>query len=75
MLPPFPMYTAFPCSQYYGGAAPPASFGRRRAYPPITLWLRSIPTEQSQMVPTFTAIPVDELGTRLYPCGIAMTTP
>lgn len=27
------------------------------------------------MVPAFTAIPFDGLGTRLYPCDIAMVTP
>ena len=33
-LPPFPMWPAFPASEYYGGSAPPTPFGRQRAYPP-----------------------------------------
>jgi len=37
-LSPFPVYVAFPRSQYYGDAAPPAPFGWHRTYPGFSAW-------------------------------------
>jgi hypothetical protein len=35
-LPSFPMWPAFPSSEYYDGSAPSAPISRHRTYPPIT---------------------------------------
>ena len=34
-LPPFPMWPAFPSSEYYDGSAPSAPVSRHRTYPPV----------------------------------------
>src|SRR6266487_872723 len=56
-LPPFPMHAAFPRSEYYGGSAPPSwrEGGRGTHADGSHVHCR----------------PVDGLGTRLYPCGLA----
>jgi hypothetical protein len=74
MLPPFPMCRALPGSEYYGGSAPHAAFGRPRAYPCPAAWLaadQGADTHGSHVH----CHPVDGLGTRLCPCGIATATP
>ena len=47
-LSPFPMWSAFPTSEYYGDSAPSTPFGRQRAYPH--------PGTGLSMVPTFTVV-------------------
>src|SRR5260370_17561442 len=37
-LPPFPMYAAFPRSEYYGGSAPPAPSAGAAPIPPRPSW-------------------------------------
>ena len=49
-LPPFPMWPAFPASEYYGGSAPSRPIGRQRAHPPAR-WRR-----RHRKVPVFTVI-------------------
>ena len=68
------MWPALPAPEYYGGSAPPAPFGWHRAYPPPPPWLgggSGTDTDGSHVH----CCPVDGLGTRLCPCGIAMATP
>jgi hypothetical protein len=73
-LPPFPMCAAFPHSEYYSGSAPPAPFGWRRTYPHRFPW----PGKGSGTATDGSRVhchPVNGLGIRLYPCGIAVATP
>ena len=73
-LPPFPMYAAFPRPEYYGGSAPPAPFDWRRTYPHRFPW----PGKGCGTAADGSRVhchPVNGLGTRLYPCGIAVATP
>jgi hypothetical protein len=73
-LPPFPMYAAFPRPEYYGGSAPPAPSAGiapiRRLFP----WPGNGYGTHAGGSHVH-CCPVDGLGTRLYPCGIATTTP
>src|ERR1017187_4641487 len=69
-LPPFPMYAAFPRSEYYGGSAPPApsaGVAPIRARPSWQEGGRGTHADGSHVH----CRPVDGLGTRLCPCGIA----
>ena len=50
-----PHVAALPAPEYYGGSAPPAPFGRRRAYPPRPPG-READAEQTRAVPAFTAV-------------------
>jgi len=68
------MWPAFPSSEYYDGSAPSAlSVGigpihRSRAWPARSL-------ERQTNGSHVHCCSVDGLGTRLYPCGLAMATP
>src|SRR5450759_2845750 len=73
-LPPFPMYAAFPRSEYYGGSAPPApSAGVAPIHPglPGGETGRGTHADGSHVH----CCPVDGLGIRLCPCGLATATP
>src|SRR6266699_2536944 len=73
-LPPFPMYAAFPRSEYYGGSAPSApSAGVAPIPAPAPGRGPECGTHaDGSHVP---CSPVDGLGTRLFPCGIVTATP
>ena len=47
---------ALPASEYYGGSAPPAVFGRQRTYPNTVIWLTTKTGTTPRMVPTFTVV-------------------
>ena len=69
-LPPFPMCAAFPHSEYYGGSAPPAPSAGVAPIPVRPPWQeggRGTRADGSHVH----CRPVDGLGTRLYPCGLA----
>ena len=69
-LPPFPMHAAFPRSEYYGGSAPPAPSAGVAPIPARPSWQeggRGTHADGSHVH----CRPVDGLGTRLYPCGLA----
>jgi hypothetical protein len=68
------MYVAFPRSEYYDDSAPPAPFGKQRTYPDRSPRLGD-PSGTSADGSRVHCHSIDELGTRLFPCGIAMTTP
>jgi len=69
----FPRYAAFPRSEYYGGSAPPApSAGVAPIPTPIPLGEGKWGTYADGS--HVHCCPVDGLGTRLYPCGIATAT-
>ena len=73
-LPSFPMYAAFPRPEYYDGSAPPAPSAGiapiRRLFP----WPGNGYGTHAGGSHVH-CCPVDGLGTRLYPCGIATVTP
>jgi hypothetical protein len=69
------MYRAFPGPEYYNGSAAPATFDRRRIYPTAADLAGRRKLERIADVSHVHWCPVDELGIRLYPCGIATTTP
>jgi len=68
------MYAAFPRSEYYGGSAPPAPSAGAAPIP-------GVPPRRDGTQGTHAdgshvhCRPVDGLGTRLYPRGIATVTP
>ena len=73
-LPSFPMYAAFPRPEYYDGSAPPApSAGIAPIRRPLPWPGNGYGTHAGGS--HVHCCPVDGLGTRLYPCGIATTTP
>src|ERR1039458_3534596 len=72
-LPPFPMYAALPRSEYYGGSAPPAPSAGVAPIPPLNPW-NGPKTGTYAGGSHVHCCPVDGLGIRLYPCGIATAT-
>jgi len=54
-LPPFPMHTAFPRSEYYGGSAPPAPSAGVAPIPARPPGGKA-GAERTRMVPTFTVV-------------------
>ena len=73
-LPPFPMCTGFPRPGVLRRLRPIRAFGRRRAYPSRPAWTgrtQGTCADGSHVH----CCPVDGLGTRLCPCGIATATP
>jgi len=73
-LPPFPVYVAFPRSEYYGGSAPSApSAGVAPISCRCSGWARQRGTYADGSRVHWH--PVNGLGTRLYPCGLATATP
>ena len=62
------MYTAFPCSDYYGSSAP------LRRHRPAT-GLPRCDAGTDEVVPTFTLEPFDGVGAQLCPCNLATATP
>ena len=73
-LPPFPVCRAFPARST---TAAPSRPRLRQASRLSTARSpgRGTAAERTRAVPTFTCRAVDGLGTRLCPCGLAMTTP
>jgi hypothetical protein len=72
-LPSFPMHAAFPRSEYYDGSVPPAPSADVAPIPHLRTWPvrgRERFTDGSHVH----CCPIDELGIRLYPCGIATAT-
>ena len=67
-LDPFAMYTAFPCSDYYGSSAPLRSIDRRQVFPALLAGTNGV-------VPTFTLEPLNGVGAQLCPCNFATATP
>ena len=67
------MYTAFPCSDYYGSSVPSRSIDRRQIFPPTSRLLAGEGT--AWMVPTFTLEPFDGVDAQLCPCNLATPTP
>jgi len=54
-LPFFPMYAAFPRSEYYNGSAPLAPSAGIAPIPPGSLWTRDA-EGRPRAVPTFTVV-------------------
>src|SRR5664279_313952 len=74
MLPPFPMYVPLARSEYYDGSVPPESSADVAPIPTPSLW----PKVDCGTITGGSHVhccSIDELGTRLYPCGIATATP
>jgi len=68
------MYAAFPRPEYYDGSAPPApSAGIAPIRRPFPWPGNGCGTHAGGS--HVRCCPVDGLGTRLYPCGIATATP
>jgi len=73
-LPPFPMCAGFPWPGVLQRLRPIRAFGWHRTYPPHLPWPgKSGGTDADGS--RVHCCPVDELGIRLYPCGIATVTP
>jgi hypothetical protein len=68
------MRPALPAPDYYGGSAPPAPFGGRRAYPQ-TAGRVPAPGEPAAGGSHVHCDPLSGLGARLYPGGLATPTP
>jgi hypothetical protein len=73
MLALFPMYRAFPGSEYSRASAPPATLSRQRTCPPHTMVLRG--AGRPRAVPVFTVSSVGQVGVQLYPGSLATPTP
>ena len=67
-LDPFAMYTAFPCSDYYGSSAP---LRRRRPATGLPRMMAGI----DEVVPTFALEPFNGVGAQLCPCNFAISMP
>jgi hypothetical protein len=75
LLGPFPKWPAFPASQYYGPLAPSRPDRQAMRPPgPMRRWRRRS-AGRAGTVPTFIREPFDGIGTQLWPCTIATTTP
>jgi hypothetical protein len=55
-LPPFPMYAAFPRSEYYGGSAPSAPSAGVAPIPAPATLARVKGVERTRVVPAFTVV-------------------
>ena len=62
------MYTAFPCSDYYGSFAHSDDIDRRQVFPAML-------AGTDEVVPTFALEPFDGVGAQLCPCNLATATP
>jgi len=69
-LPPFPMHAAFPRPEYYGGSAPPAPSAGVAPIPARPPWQEGGHGTHADGSHVHCR-PVNGLGTRLYPCGLA----
>src|SRR5260370_33175864 len=69
-LPPFPMYAAFPRSEYYGGSAPPAPSAGVAPIPARPSWQEGGRGTHADGSHVHCGL-VGGLDTRLYPCAIA----
>jgi len=72
-LPPFPMWPAFPASEYYGGSAP--SRTDRSTVDPTRSPHWRCGTEQTRNGSRVHCCSLSGGGAQLCPCGIAMATP
>ena len=73
MLDPFAMYTAFPCSDYYGSSAPPRQHRSTTDLPADRL---AAGREGDHRGGSHVhSEPVDGVGVQLCPCNLATPTP